>query len=80
MTKNLKVLGSVSCKKCTMLKNNIEKIIKENNFDINIEKIDDIDVIISYDVMSLPAIVIDENVVVSGRVPAEKEIIELLNK
>lgn len=80
MTKILKVLGSEHCNKCNVLKQNIERIIKNNNFDISVEKINDIQIIMDYDVMSLPAIVINEKVVITGKVPNEKEIIELLTK
>lgn len=80
MTKILKVLGSENCKKCKLLKENIDRIVKDNNFDVSVEKVNDIQIIMDYDVISLPAIVIDEKVVVTGRVPNDKEIIELLNK
>ncbi|MDD2839786.1 MAG: thioredoxin family protein [Rickettsiales bacterium] len=80
MTKILKVLGSENCKKCNSLKENIEKIIKEKEFDFSVEKINDIQIIIDYDVMSLPAIVIDEKVVSVGKILNNNEIINLLNK
>lgn len=80
MTKILKVLGSENCKKCKLLKENIDKIVKDNNFDVFVEKIDDIQIIIDYGVIALPAIVINEKVVSFGKVPNDKEIIELLNK
>lgn len=78
VTKNLKVLGNENCRKCNNLKENIERIIKENNFDVVVEKINDIEKIMDYDVMSLPAIVLDEKVVSVGKVLSNAEIISLL--
>ena len=80
MIKNLKVLGSENCAKCEVLKQNIERVIKENNFDINIEKINDIEKIIEYGAMSLPAIVIDDKVVSYGKTLNDKEILDLIKK
>lgn len=73
----VKVLGT-GCSKCKTLYNVIEKIVRENNLDVTLTKIEDIMEIMSYNVMSLPAIVIDGEVKVKGRVPSEFEIKEML--
>ncbi len=78
MTKMVKVLGSESCKKCNVFKDSIEKIINENNFDAVVEKVNDIEVVMSYDVMSLPGLVIDEKVVSSGKILSSDELIKIL--
>lgn len=79
MTKKLKILGGKNCRKCNTLKENIERIVDKNNFNISVEKINDIGAIMEYDVMSLPALVLDEKVISAGKIPSEKEIIKLIN-
>lgn len=44
------------------------------NLEATVEKVEDFRKIMSYGVMSTPAIVIDEKVVVSGKVPSVEEI------
>ena len=73
----VKVLGT-GCSKCKTLYNVVEKIVRENNLDVTLTKVEDIMEIMSYNIMSLPAIVIDGEVKVKGRVPSESEIREML--
>lgn len=73
----IKVLGS-GCKKCVDLKNNTEAALKEAGIDAEVIKIEDIKDIISYGVMSTPALVIDEKVVSFGKVLKPKEIVKIL--
>jgi small redox-active disulfide protein 2 len=70
---NLKILGA-GCVKCETLGKVTAKVVRENNFDAEIQKVDDIMKIMSYHIMSTPALVINEKVVFSGRVPSESEI------
>lgn len=74
MVKSIKVLGSDCCSNCTNLKNKIEEIIKENNLSIDVQKVTDIVEVMKYGVMSAPAVVIDEKVKCSGRIPSDKEL------
>ena len=73
----IKVLGS-GCKNCVNLKENTQKALKETGIDAEIIKVENMKDIISYGVMQTPALVIDEKVVVSGRVATVKELIEIL--
>ena len=73
----VKVLGP-GCAKCKTTYNVVEKVIKENNLNATLTKVDDIMEMMSYNILSTPAIVIDGEVKVKGRVPSEKEIKELL--
>ncbi len=77
MSKKIKILGTgcPSCKQTTAI---TEKVVEENNIDATIEKVEDIMDIMSYNVMSTPAIIIDGEVKVKGRVPTKSEIEELL--
>ena len=69
----IKVLGS-GCARCKSVYQVIEKVVKENNVDAVVEKVDDIMEIMKYNIMSTPAIVIDGVVKMKGQVPTESEV------
>ena len=73
----IKILGT-GCGKCKTTYAVIEKVIKENNIRATIAKIEDIMEIMSYNILSTPAVVVDGEVKIKGYVPSEKEIKELL--
>jgi len=79
MSKIIKILGT-GCSKCKQTTAIVSDVVKENNIDAIIEKVEDIMEIMKYNVMSTPAIVVDENIVIKGRVPSKSEIIKILNK
>ena len=72
-----KVLGP-GCAKCKSTYNAIEKVIRENNLDVKLVKIDDIEQIMNYNIMTTPAVVVDEEVKIKGHVPSESEVRKLL--
>lgn len=74
---NIKVLGT-GCKKCETLKANVEEALKLSGKEATVEKVEDVQKIIAYGVMSTPALVIDEKVVSKGKVLKAKAIMELL--
>ena len=69
----IKILGG-GCMKC----NRLEELAREAAGELGIEatftKVKDMDAIMAYDVMSTPALVIDEQVKSSGRIPRKEEI------
>ncbi len=69
----IKVLGT-GCKKCTTLYENVMKALEEEGKEASVEKVEDIVGIMSYGVMSTPALVVDGKVVVSGRSVGADEI------
>ncbi len=71
----IKVLGP-GCAKCKTAFIVIEKFVKDNNLDVNLIKVDDIMEIMSYNILTTPAIVIDGEIKIKGRVPSEKELKE----
>ncbi|MBN1252869.1 MAG: TM0996/MTH895 family glutaredoxin-like protein [Bacteroidales bacterium] len=73
----IKILGT-GCKNCKTLESIVRKVVEESNINAEIIKVDNIEDIIEYDIISTPGLVVDEKVVVSGRVPSEQEIIEFL--
>ena len=73
----IKVLGP-GCAKCKITYNVIEKVIKENNLDVKLTKVDDIMGMVSYNIMTTPAVVVDEVVKMKGQVPTESDVKKLL--
>jgi small redox-active disulfide protein 2 len=71
----IKILG-MGCPKCRRL----EELAREAADDLGVEaaftKVKDMDAIMAYDVISTPALVIDEKVKSSGRIPPKEEIAE----
>jgi len=75
----IKVLGS-GCTKCNMLEDATRKAVEKAGIDANIEKVTDMAQIMGYGVMSTPALVVDDQVRVSGKVPSVDEIVGLLSR
>lgn len=75
----IKVLGT-GCSKCKTLEKLTRDAVAESGISAEIEKVEDIYKIMSYGVMSTPALVVNQKVVVSGRVPSVAEIKDILAK
>jgi len=73
----IKVLGP-GCTNCKNLERVTREAVDALGIDATIEKVEDYAVIMGYGVMSTPALVVDEKVVVSGRVPKPAEVREML--
>ena len=73
----IKVLGP-GCAKCKTTYNVIEKVIKENNLDVKLTKVDDIMEMMNYNILTTPAVVVDEVVKMKGQVPTESDVKKLL--
>ena len=73
----VKVLGP-GCAKCKTTFQVIEKVIKENNLEVKLTKVDDIMEMMSYNIMTTPAVVVDGEVKMKGQVPSESDVKRLL--
>ena len=73
----IKVLGP-GCARCKATYNEIEKVLKDNNIDAKLTKVDDIMEMMNYNIMSTPAVVIDDVVKMKGQVPTESDVKKLL--
>ncbi|MBK9739846.1 MAG: TM0996/MTH895 family glutaredoxin-like protein [Actinobacteria bacterium] len=74
----IKVLGP-GCTNCKNLERVTKEAVAELGIDARIEKVEDYAEIMGYGVMSTPALVIDETVVSSGRVPKVAEVRALIS-
>jgi small redox-active disulfide protein 2 len=70
---NIKILGS-GCANCKKLQAVTESVVNEMDVAATIEKVEDIQKIMSYGVMRTPALVINEKVKAFGRIPGKDEI------
>lgn len=75
----IKILGT-GCSNCQKLEANTKQALEELKMKADIEKVTEIQDIMSYGVMGTPALVIDEKVEVSGRIPDVEEIKAILSK
>lgn len=78
MSKIIKILGT-GCPKCQSMTAVVKAVVSENNIDATIEKVEDIMEIMTFNIITTPALVIDDVVKIKGRVPSKVEVLELLN-
>ena len=76
--KQIKVLGP-GCPKCKTTYNNVLEALKRLNMEANVIKIEDIEEMMRYNVLTIPVLLIDEEIKIKGRVAEINEIITLLN-
>ena len=77
MTKVIKILGT-GCPKCQSMTGIVKDVVSENNIEATIEKVEDIMEIMKFNVMTTPALVIDDVITIKGRVPSKDEVMALL--
>jgi len=71
--KDIKVLGT-GCANCKNTVKLIEEVASESNTEIALEKIEDIQKIMTYNIMATPGVVIDGVVVHAGGVPPRSKV------
>lgn len=75
----IKVLGP-GCPKCKTTYSNVLEALKQFNIEANVVKVEDIEEMMKYNVLTTPVLMIDEQIKIKGRVAQVNEIIELLKK
>jgi small redox-active disulfide protein 2 len=75
--KKLQILGT-GCAKCTNLAATTEQAAKALGLEYQMEKVTDLQRIMSFGVMMTPALVVDGKVKVAGRVPSVEDLKKLL--
>jgi len=74
---DVKILGS-GCVNCRNLEANTRRALADMGIDAEIDHVHDESEIVSWGVMSTPALVVDDTVVVSGRVPSPEQLRPLI--
>ena len=77
--KYIKILGT-GCPKCKKTTALVEEAVKETGVDATIEKVEDLMEIMKYNILSTPAVVINEEIAIKGRLPSKSELKELLSQ
>jgi len=75
--KSIKVLGP-GCAKCKTTYNNVLDALKETGIEADVEKIEDIEEMMKYNILSTPVLMIDEDIKIKGRIAHINEIKTLL--
>ncbi len=76
---DIKILGS-GCDNCRRLEAATREAVDHLGLDATFEKVTDPAEIASWGVMRTPALVVDDEVVLSGRVPTVQSVEELLSR
>ena len=69
----IKVLGS-GCANCKRVEQIANKVVAEMALEAEVIKVTDYNDIAAYNILSTPGLVINENVVCSGRIPTPAEV------
>lgn len=75
----IKVLGA-GCKSCHEQYENAKQAVKEMGLSVEVEYITDMQKVMEYGVMSMPALVVNEKVVSMGKVLKSADVVDLLHK
>jgi len=75
----IKILGP-GCPKCKTLEKLTREVVEQNGIEATVTKVEDIVAIMNYGVMATPALVVDDKVVLKGRVPSSDELKKILTR
>jgi small redox-active disulfide protein 2 len=74
---NIKILGT-GCAKCNQLERITKEALKEMGIEVQIDHVKDIKKIMEYPILTTPGLVINEEVVLAGRVPSKAEVTKVI--
>ncbi len=76
---NIKILGT-GCSKCIALEKKVREIVEDNSINAEIEKVTDLQKIMSYGILMTPGLIINEKVKSFGSIPKESQILDWLKE
>ncbi len=74
---NIKVLGT-GCSKCHQLEQVVRDVVRELAIEARVEEVKDMKKIMAYPILMTPGLVINEELVLSGKVPTRAEVTQLI--
>lgn len=77
--KNIKVLGP-GCPKCKTSYTNVLEALKQTGIEAEVEKVEEIEEMMKYNILTTPVLMIDDEIKIKGRVAQVSEIVDLLKK
>jgi len=78
MTTSIKILGP-GCAKCKSTFEVVKKAVEQSGIQAEITKLEDLEGMMKYNILTTPVVVINEEIKIKGRVPTVEEIKNLLN-
>ena len=72
----IKILGT-GCPNCNKLEEETKKAVKNLSIEAKFEKVTDYQKIMDYDILSTPGLVINDQVVSSGKIPSQSELVSM---
>ena len=69
----IKILGP-GCTRCDQLEKTTKEVVKELGIDVSLEHVKDVQKIMEYPILHTPGLVLNEELVCSGRVPTKAEV------
>ena len=75
----IKILG-MGCAKCRSLEKITREVVSQNGIQATIIKVEDIQEIMKYHILTTPALVVNEKVEIKGYVPSAEEVMKVLSK
>jgi small redox-active disulfide protein 2 len=73
----IKVLGP-GCSKCHQLEQVVRDVVKDLAIDVSVEEVKDMKKIMTYPILMTPGLVINEELVCSGKVPSKAEVTQMV--
>ena len=73
----IKILGT-GCAKCHQLEQTTRQAVKELAIDATIEEVKDMKKIMEYPILTTPGLVVNEELVCSGRIPSKSEVTQFI--
>jgi small redox-active disulfide protein 2 len=73
----IKILGT-GCSKCHQLEQTVKDVVNDLGIEASFEEVKDIKKIMSYPILTTPGLVVNEEIVCSGRVPNKTEVTQLI--
>ena len=73
----IKVLGP-GCARCHQVEQTAKEVAKELGIDASIEEVRDINRIMAYPILTTPGLMVNEELVCSGRIPAKAEVTQFI--
>jgi small redox-active disulfide protein 2 len=79
MATSIKILGP-GCARCKATLEIVKKAVEQSDVQADVSKIEDLEGMIKYNILSTPAVVINEEIKISGKIPTVEEMKKLLNE
>jgi len=75
----VKILGT-GCPKCRKLEEKVRAVVELHSIDATVEKVTDLNEMMKYNIMSTPALIINEKLKMYGNIPKDEQILAWLKE